>query len=360
MLSREHRFVALFYGADGSALVEAPLTVDWEPAREWARWSAVRRSSSAAGFVPDAERLSPIWSSKLGEPYLGGFRIALELNGEELEVETPGTAYFEDAIERAVKELVAAERLPKGDESLRYLVAAYPGDESAPPASPFTTRELPPALTLRDRSLAELEASAARSEPRGEAAADGDHPVFLPETALDEARQLAREAGARETGGVLIGHLARDLERGELYCEITAQLPARHAQGELTRLTFGAETWTDVQAALTLRRRGEILLGWWHSHPVAAWCKECAPEKRDACRLRDGFLSAHDKALHRTVFARGFTLALVVSVVDDADPVLSLFGWRAGLLVPRGFRITGASGAGAIALTGGIAHALSA
>jgi hypothetical protein len=106
------------------------------------------------------------------------------------------------------------------------------------------------------------------------------------------------------------------------------------------KLTFTSDTWTDVRRAVELRDKGEMVLGWFHSHPQLAWCRErgCSLEQQRRCLAADGFLSVDDMALHRTMFPRAFTLALVLThSVKGIVP--RLFGWRAGMLEPRGFRV---------------------
>ena len=49
------------------------------------------------------------------------------------------------------------------------------------------------------------------------------------------------------------------------------------------------------------------------------------------------FLSEPDRVLHRTVFPRGYSVALVVNLITAAEHTYSLFGWREGLLQTRGF-----------------------
>ena len=78
------------------------------------------------------------------------------------------------------------------------------------------------------------------------------------------------------------------------------------------------------------------MVGWWHSHPVLEWCKDCAPEKRAQCALAQGFLSEDDRLLHRTVFPRAYSVALVVNDLESG-PTFSLFGWSRGLIAAREF-----------------------
>ena len=110
--------------------------------------------------------------------------------------------------------------------------------------------------------------------------------------------------------------------------------------GTSTTLTFTSDTWTDVRRAVELRAGGELVLGWFHSHPQLAWCREkaCSAEEQRQCPAAEGFLSSDDQVLHRAVFPRAFTVALVMT--RSARGILPrLFGWRSGSLEPRGFRV---------------------
>ena len=69
------------------------------------------------------------------------------------------------------------------------------------------------------------------------------------------------------------------------------------------------------------------------------WCKECPEEKRKNCSILRDFFSRDDQALHRTVFPRAYSVALVANDVPDGDLCFSLYGWKQGLITPRGFYI---------------------
>jgi hypothetical protein len=157
---------------------------------------------------------------------------------------------------------------------------------------------------------------------------------------LIEVTSLTREAGEIETGGFLIGHLHHDAAAPDVFVEVSAQVPATETVGEQCRLKFTSESWTAARNAILLRQRGEILIGWWHSHPVRHWdCRNCPPEKQKACTLPQGFLSEHDRSLHRTVFSRAWCIAMVVSDVSYSDPTVCVFGWNRGSLEPRDYYI---------------------
>jgi proteasome lid subunit RPN8/RPN11 len=165
--------------------------------------------------------------------------------------------------------------------------------------------------------------------------------VFLPRRVLDEAVASARRAGDVETGGVLVGRLRRDGASAPpgLFVEITAQVPAPHTRAESTRLTFTAETWAAVQAAITLRRRGEVMLGWWHSHPDFCRLRHCPEERRAACPGAAPFFSPEDVHLHATCFPSAYQVALLVSDSTPDGMTWSLFGWAQGMVTARGFHV---------------------
>jgi hypothetical protein len=105
------------------------------------------------------------------------------------------------------------------------------------------------------------------------------------------------------------------------------------------KLTFTPEAWAATDAAIRLRNQGEIHLGWWHSHPIRAWCQNCPAERQAVCRYNDEFFSEHDAALHRAVFPRSYSVALVVNDRAAGDLTHSMFGWWMGQIAPRGFHV---------------------
>jgi hypothetical protein len=322
---------------DGTTLKRVPVDPDWEPAREGARLAALR-----AGLGPeDAFRLDatiePVWHAERGEPYLETCRVRPVPNGiEPIEV---GVRYFAGVAQDAASALVDEGALAKGDLFV-YLPIAFPrtAPAEAPPPPRFTTRAGTPRIPLGRGSLAALESGVTARDTQSPAA---DPPVFVPGEVLDQALALTRAADGRETGGILVGHLHRDPRDHTVFLAVTAQIPARHTEADAHKLSFTAATWTEVRTVLDLRGKDELMLGWWHSHPVREWCKQCPEERQRACSLAQGFLSDHDRLLHRTVFPRAFTVALVVNDVAFAEPTVSAFGWRHGVLEPRGFHTVG-------------------
>jgi hypothetical protein len=341
MITRQpYQFVLELLKRDGASLGQVPAAADWEPAWEAARFLALRRFPRAAVGADAVAELRPAWHEKLGQPYVSAMEVALRVPGAgELSCPVPNS-YFKSLASGASAPLVKKGALQAG-EHFDYLVTAFPSPPAArggaQPRARFEIEEVPTPLPLK-ASL--LEDFYARSIAVGEHD-EQDIPVFLPQAVLAEAEQLTREAAGVETASVLIGHLHRDRAGGELFLEVAAQIPARNAQGTATKVTFGPETWDAVHGALALRGENEQWVGWFHSHPAAAWCSaKCSPEERARCPLQRSFFSADDCDVQRTVFSKAFHIALLVTNTD-AGLQRALFSWRNGVIVQRGFHIIG-------------------
>ena len=338
MLANPYQYALEMFNDDGTPLGQVPVDVDWEPAREWTRFLAIRRGELPVAEAGRAATVQPVWHGKLGEPYLGGFRVSISGNGAGGAAGDFPITYFAGLAQAASSQFVERGELKDG-EYFKYSVVAFPrpAERPAAPGLGLTAEEIAPVLPLVETPLAGF---LERGVPAGALEAP-DMPVFIPRQVLEEAAALTRAAGERETGGILIGHLRRDAGLPEIFAEVTAQVWAEHTEGSTTRLTFTAQTWTAVQAAIALRRRGELYLGFWHSHPVQEWCKTCPPEKQRACSLAKGFFSADDQALFRAIFPRAYSVALVATVIAGDEVKHTLFGWRQGLVQPRGYYLIG-------------------
>ena len=64
-------------------------------------------------------------------------------------------------------------------------------------------------------------------------------------------------------------------------------------------------------------------------------------ERRRECSLQQIFLSQDDVLLHRTIFPKAYSIALLANHAD-AGLGFGLFGWRGGIVQNRGFHISGA------------------
>jgi proteasome lid subunit RPN8/RPN11 len=331
-----HCIIEILSGA-GRHLGRAAVAADFAPAFEWTRLEGARSGRLAFSQYDIPGSVLPLWHEELSRPYLQGFRTRLGSGGSGGFSLDFSLAYFRDLAAQASALLVEDGRLRAGDRFL-YLVSAYPVESGASCGSGgrFEVAEAPPEIPVLDGRLAEFLRCAAIQGP----AQAETVPVFIVRHVLEDVVRLTRQAEQVETGGFLIGHLRRDGTGPDVFMEVTAQVPAACAVGEQTRLRFTPDSWTAARSAIALRRRREMLLGWWHSHPVKQWnCRDCPPDRRNACEVCRGFLSEHDRALHRAVFFRAWCVAMVLSDVDQNDPVASLFGWNRGLIERRGFYV---------------------
>ncbi len=333
----DHRLMLVLLHEDGRRLKQTPIEPDFDPAIEWTRFEALRNGYRDAAVLSAVVSTELLWDRKAGEPYLRGFSVSLMA-----EAATP-TSEFGLPFFRAEAEAAAAALLKSGelssDDSYSYSVVAFPsqGVEKAAgdaerPAFELSTEPVP-VPSIEDRSLSAY----CERAGDGTGAESDDFPVFISGLVLEEAVEQTRRERGRETGGVLLGRLHRDSESSELFAEVTAQIPARHTKSDSVSLTFTSDTWSDVRAALEIRGKEELMLGWYHSHPVREWCRECPLERQRSCGLASDFISAHDRLLHRAMFPSGYSLALILNDVSFSDVTTSLFGWRRGLLVSRGF-----------------------
>ncbi|MBI2297371.1 MAG: hypothetical protein HYU66_00215 [Armatimonadetes bacterium] len=197
---------------------------------------------------------------------------------------------------------------------------------------------MPRELPLRPGRLAAAVAGASFIGP-----ADGhDFPVlFLPEVLLDAAELRVRHPDI-ESGGILLGHLYHDPSVPEVFAVMTALVPFRpeHTEATAASLRITPEAWMAASAAIELRGRGELALGWEHHHPNRAWQADDAETDPvgDAA-----FFSGADVGVMTATFPQPWAAALVVSDTALADggwaTRFSVFGWREAAVVERGFHL---------------------
>lgn len=329
----------------GELIGSAPIEVDWEPALNYCQFLGIRRGRLPAQLSIGNSAIVPIWSDSIGAPYMQGFRssILADGNSKGFTSDFPNT-YFGDLARRASADFVEQNKL-KADERFFYLVTAFPAETPLSTGGPdrggILVQEVPTPLPVSAKSLHAL---VQESQPVG-TVADTDVPVFLHKMIIEEAFRRTIEAGSHETGGILIGYLHRDVSTPEIMVEVTAEVPAEHSRSELYSLSFTAHTWTAVGQTIRLRNKGEIMLGWWHSHSyLQEECKKCEHSEETKSQHTAVYMSAKDCALHRTVFSPAYSLALVIGNTGCNGLRYGLYGWSMGKVQARGFRILDGKG----------------
>jgi hypothetical protein len=335
MPDRTHyQFVLEIFDANGTALGSDPFVPDWVPAREWARFEAIRLQK-VPPMTATAVDFEPIWEDRARGPYVRGMRGCIRCgDGQTFSVDFPKTYFHQDARSASTR-YVSAGRLRDGDV-FYFKVMAFAVSAPGSDTSTATIEEIPQPVEILDTPIAQFRANSVAVGP----SVDGDAPVFLSSEALNQAKEMCAAAGDVEVGGILLGRLHRDtLDRELVFIEITAQVPAEHTVQQFTKLTFTAQTWAAARAAMRLRDRGEQFCGWIHLHPDFCRVRQCDAAKREKCELAGIFFSSADCALHRTVFCLPQHLGLLISD-RNGSLVPAVFGWRRGLIVQRAFHVT--------------------
>jgi hypothetical protein len=334
-LNFPYRFAVAMFGEDGTELGTVLVKRDWEPVADWTRFYYQRR-----GALPLAESGSasilPLWEHTLGKPYCRGYRVQIEQPDRRPVASDFPNTHFRDFASSVASLYVEQKKLRAG-EYYSYMVVAHPARTEALKPGGLSVVNTSPSLPVRDGSLATF---MAKATPSGVIDSD-DMPVFVHNHVLDETATLTQRHRGTEVGAILIGKLWRDEAVGEIFAEITAQIPAEHTLGTSVKLTFTAETWAAADAALRLRNRGESPVGFAHSHPVFSWCKgkACTPEAQKVCHLTKDFFSADDEAVMRAAFPRAYSVAIVANDTAFTDLTFSMFGNREGLTQARGFYV---------------------
>jgi proteasome lid subunit RPN8/RPN11 len=274
-----------------------------------------------------------------GSPRVEGFEAAVPTpDGGEHRLAVD-RRFFHNLVRRTGAELILAGKVPQG-AVLVYQATAYPGESARPPSGGLLI-ELEaetPEIPIRPSSRKALGPAQAWDAPRSD-----DFPVLLPRHVIDEAVDEAKRAPEREVGGVLLGHLRRDAESGELYLEVTCLVPAEQTHATELSVTFTGETWARVREVIAVRGEGEIFVGWMHSHPMR-FCAECPLPVRQECIDKVLFFSGDDEFLMELSFARPFMVGLLAAVEPRLEVALGhapvkLFGWKNGKIEARGFEV---------------------
>jgi proteasome lid subunit RPN8/RPN11 len=314
---------------------------DFSRAAEAAFFDGLRRGLFGEyDFRPEDAVIRPrFFTPDGGSPRLQGFEAAVPTPGGGEHYLAFDRQFFHNLVRRTGAELVLAGKVPQA-AVLLYQASAYP-EETAGPRSSGMLIELEaeaPVIPIRTGSRKALGPAQAWDSLRPD-----DFPVLLPRHVIDEAVDEARRAPECEVGGVLLGHLRRDTESGELYLEVTCLVPAEQTQATELSVTFTGETWARVREVIAVRGEEETFIGWMHSHPMR-FCAECPLPVRQECIDKVLFFSGDDEFLMELSFARPFMVGLLAAVEPRLEGALGhapvkLFGWKNGKIEARGFEV---------------------
>jgi hypothetical protein len=176
--------------------------------------------------------------------------------------------------------------------------------------------------------------------------------VFYTEASLARAETLSRKGAdshpAVETGGVLIGSLARCPETGDLFVLVLDVLEAAGAQEKEFSLYYSSQTWGRIQAVMKAMEsqpatRTFRMVGQCHGHSFlpangATPCEVCP--QVEVCGRTSVFVSTDDIDWARAVFRRQpWQISHIFGLNARREHVQGLFGLRDGRLLERGFHV---------------------
>jgi proteasome lid subunit RPN8/RPN11 len=331
-----------FFRVRGERVHEQPLArADFDQAIEATFFDGLRRGLFTDYTPPfTLARIEPAFAEgKEGSPNAPGFRVVLPVpDGGEHRCEFSAEFFGRRAL-RIGADLVRAKRLPN-NSTLLYQLSAYLESEAgrAAPGLRFTLEPESVAVPIRPGKLADYGPREAWDSPQAE-----EMPVLIPRRVIDEAVEEAARAPGREVGGALLGHLRRNADTGEIFLEVTCQVPAEETTATELSVTFTAATWARVREVIEVRGEGEIFVGWIHSHPFGL-CEECPLKPPPECVAKVLFFSEDDEFLMELSFPRPFMVGLLSAREPRLKAALGhapvrLFGWRDGDIVPRGFEV---------------------
>lgn len=171
-----------------------------------------------------------------------------------------------------------------------------------------------------------------------------DLPVLIDQLVLDEAVAEARDTPEREVAGFLLGQLIREQDSKQLFVAVTGLASAGSTtQATAASVTYTPASFAEVRNMITLRARGESVVGWYHSHPFKL-CAECPLPTPPECIAKVLFYSQDDMHLMETTFEQPFMVGLLVAVEERIEQTVGhlpvkLYGWREGEIKERGFDV---------------------
>ncbi len=289
----------------------------------------------------------PAWNQTCVEPLFAegstpgrarGFRVSVETANAPQVLEF-GLDYFSSRANRRRAALLRDKTI-KEDVEMFYHLDAF-CDDAVPPANgmSLSVSEVCGGVPIREGRLDNFGRTTAWDQPDS-----ADPTVVISQSLIEEVVEETRAAPDREIGGLLLGHIRRDATLNDLFLEVTACVSAAGTtDATATSVTFTPESFRKARDLIRLRDRGEIILGWQHSHPMR-FCTECPLPTPVECIGKVLFFSMDDVQLMETTFPQPFLLGLLTAVEPKLDaalghPPVRLFGWRHAEIQPRGFLV---------------------
>jgi hypothetical protein len=153
-MNAPYRFAIEMYDGRGAPLGQEPISVDFQPAEEWARFMAIRSGALPAARPSAEASLQPIWHQDRGRPYTEGFQVRLQMEHHREATSDFTALYFGEQAQGASSRLVERKQLRPGDP-FQFIVTAFPKKEEREerPRPRFRAEEVVTALPVREGVL---------------------------------------------------------------------------------------------------------------------------------------------------------------------------------------------------------------
>jgi hypothetical protein len=175
--------------------------------------------------------------------------------------------------------------------------------------------------------------------------AAGAYEICIDAAMLRRVRERITRTRSVEGAELLVGHLLHDAERGALELHVFDALALEPGRGgsSNTHFSFDPVATAAARRRVLERADGAEPCGWHHNHNPCEGCWE-----HPDCKVDWVFFSSDDCQVHATLFSGPHMVALVGGKLGELPanrPGFRLYGWRAGRVVERPFRVVG-DGAG--------------
>ncbi|MFQ6113207.1 MAG: Mov34/MPN/PAD-1 family protein, partial [bacterium] len=272
------------------------------------KFSSFRKRLVRNNGLDPVVTLEPLWEEEGKSPYCHGFRLCFR-NKKALYKKAYSTKVFKYHIYRAVRELIENNQLEEGME-LKFRMSAFlnkrtTAEAAQPQSGKISVTSTRQPMPIIEQNLKHFSA-AKRVNHRS------DMPVWIAQHVVKEMIDHTLANKESERAGFLLGHLCQDPETRALFLVCRAQVVAQvelpnEYTSSLTHFQFSPEIFCEVQRVISLRKKNEVVLGWWHSHPWPFACRLA-----NQCECTSIFFSAADFSVMETAFGAPYQVAIVV------------------------------------------------
>ena len=273
-------------------------------------------------------------------PRAEGFHVSVTLENGRAHRREFNLDYFRQFANLRRAEMLRREELTS-EQELYFRLNAFLDDDQAAKAPAKLNISLEPAGGISTTPGSRRDFG--RAEPCDDPIY-ADMAVLVDRGVLEESVEEAREDPEREIAGFLLGKLHRDVKSKEVFLAVTGLASAAGTtEADATSVTYTPASFAHAREMIQLRGAGEVIVGWYHSHPFRL-CAECPLPTPPECLNKILFYSQDDIHLMETTFEQPYMVGLLAAVEPRIEEAIGhlpvkLYGWRDGQIQQRGFEI---------------------